>query len=59
VMTDNMLPEQGLSGLIHGVNVSFFVAGISSLIGLVLAFSIKTEKKKSISDDLLKAQEND
>ncbi|MGI5927481.1 MAG: DHA2 family efflux MFS transporter permease subunit [Thermacetogeniaceae bacterium] len=45
VMTNNMLPEQGLRGLIHGVNVSFVVAGISSLIGLVLAFSIKTEKK--------------
>lgn len=45
VMTNNMLPEQDLRGLIHGVNVSFVVAGISSLIGLVLAFSIKTEKK--------------
>ena len=41
VMTSNALPEQGVNGLIHGVNVSFAVAGISAGIGLLLALLIK------------------
>ncbi|MDC3412213.1 DHA2 family efflux MFS transporter permease subunit [Aquibacillus sp. 3ASR75-11] len=45
VMTNNALPEQGLNGLIHGVNVSFIVAGITAIVGLVLAFFIKSKPK--------------
>lgn len=51
VMTNNALPEQGVKGLIHGVNVSFTVAGIAAIIGLVLAFFIKskrTEEKEQL-----------
>lgn len=44
VMTTNELPEQGVDGLIHGVNISFIVAGITVMIGLVLAFFIKSER---------------
>lgn len=46
VMTNNALPEQGVNGLIHGVNVSFTVAGITAIIGLVLAFFIKSKRNE-------------
>lgn len=41
IMTTTAIPEQGIEGMIHGVNVSFIVAGIISLIGLILSFYIK------------------
>ncbi|TLS35336.1 DHA2 family efflux MFS transporter permease subunit [Pseudalkalibacillus caeni] len=43
VMTNNALNPQkyGVEGLIHGVNVSFIVAGITSGLGLILAFFLK------------------
>lgn len=43
VMTNNALnPNQyGLEGLIHGVNVSFVVAGVISAVGIGLSFFIK------------------
>lgn len=41
VMTNNEQPENGVNGLVHGVNISFVVAGISAVIALVLAFFIK------------------
>ncbi len=41
VMTNNMLPGQGVVGMINGVNVSFFVAGVTALAGLILALTIK------------------
>lgn len=41
VMTSTAIPSEGVSGMIHGVNVSFIVAGISAIIALVLAFFIK------------------
>lgn len=41
VMTSSSLPEEGTSGLIRGVNVSFIVAGFTSIAGFVLAFFIK------------------
>ncbi|WP_404451564.1 DHA2 family efflux MFS transporter permease subunit [Virgibacillus necropolis] len=44
VMTNNALPDQGVNGLVHGVNVSFIVAGIFAIIGLVLSFFIKNSR---------------
>ncbi len=41
IMTTVAIPEQGVESMIHGVNVSFIVAGILSLIALFLSFSIK------------------
>ncbi|UJL48190.1 multidrug efflux MFS transporter [Virgibacillus sp. NKC19-16] len=41
VMTTGAIPDEGLNGMIHGVNVSFIVAGITAIIGLVLSFFIK------------------
>ncbi|MFD2630174.1 DHA2 family efflux MFS transporter permease subunit [Oceanobacillus kapialis] len=44
VMTTSAIPDQGINGMIHGVNVSFIVAGITAIIGLVLAFFIKNSR---------------
>ena len=44
VMTSNALPEQGLNGLIHGVNVSFTIAGLTTIFGLVLAFFVRSKQ---------------
>ncbi|WP_156291342.1 DHA2 family efflux MFS transporter permease subunit [Oceanobacillus salinisoli] len=41
VMSNSSNPAEGLQGLIHGVNVSFIVAGIFSIIALLLSFFIK------------------
>ncbi|MFD2657797.1 DHA2 family efflux MFS transporter permease subunit [Gracilibacillus thailandensis] len=41
VMMNQAIPADGLAGMVHGVNVSFMVAGIISIAGFVLAFSIK------------------
>lgn len=48
VMTTAALPDRGVEGLIHGVNISFIVAGISALIGLFLAFFVKDKKPKKV-----------
>lgn len=44
VMTNNFIPDEGLQGMVHGVNVSFIVAGIFAIIGLVLSFFIKSPR---------------
>ncbi|PKR77287.1 MFS transporter [Halalkalibacillus sediminis] len=41
IMTNQAIPSQGTSGLIHGVNMSFVLATIIATIGLGLAFFIK------------------
>lgn len=48
VMTNNVLPDKGVDGLVHGVNVSFIVAGIFAIIGLVLSFFIKKPRSQSV-----------
>ncbi|WP_226035156.1 MDR family MFS transporter [Aquibacillus saliphilus] len=58
VMTNNELPNQGVNGLIHGVNVSFIVAGVIAIIGLVLAFFIKNPSKKEEDSDQKKSSGN-
>lgn len=41
VMSQAAQPSRGVEGLVHGVNVSFIVAGISAIVGLVMAFFIR------------------
>jgi len=41
IMTTTSVPEEGMSGAIHGVNMAFSVAGITAVIGLVITFFIK------------------
>ncbi|WP_164669722.1 MDR family MFS transporter [Virgibacillus doumboii] len=44
VMTNNKIPGEGVSGEIHGVNVSFIVAGVFAIIGFIMAFFIKNSR---------------
>mgnify|MGYP001308168473 CR=1 FL=1 len=44
IMTMSARPEAGMAGLIHGVNVSFFAAGVFSVIGLILSFYVKSKQ---------------
>ncbi len=48
VMTTSMLPAQGMEGMVRGVNVSFIVAGIFAVFGLVLAFFIKSPAQQVV-----------
>ncbi|ARI77798.1 MDR family MFS transporter [Halobacillus mangrovi] len=41
VMTTSAQPSEGVAGFVHGVNVSFIVAGITAIVGLGLSFFIK------------------
>lgn len=41
IMATTSIPNIGVAGYIHGVNVSFIVAGIISVLGFILAFQIK------------------
>jgi len=41
VMTISARPSEGVDGKIHGVNMSFIVAGIISIVALILSFYIK------------------
>ncbi|WP_101843581.1 MDR family MFS transporter [Halobacillus sp. Marseille-P3879] len=47
VMANGAIPDEGVEGMIHGVNVSFIVAGITALIGLGLSFFIKKNPAQS------------
>ena len=51
VMTNNFIPSEGVQGMIHGVNVSFMVAGIFAIIGLVLSFFIKNFRPRVVKSD--------
>ena len=44
IMTNTMKPDEGISGMIHGVNMSFLFAGILAFIGFVLAFQLRRTK---------------
>lgn len=41
--------EHGVAGLIHGVNVAFFVAGVIGAIGIVGAFFIKENRQTEVT----------
>lgn len=45
VMTTTARYDEGVDGLIQGVNTSFFVAGIFSFIALLLSFAIQNPKR--------------
>ena len=45
VMSQAAQPSRGVEGLVHGVNVSFIVAGISAIVGLIMAFFIRQPKE--------------
>ncbi|MBN8210586.1 multidrug efflux MFS transporter [Bacillus sp. NTK071] len=51
VMSTAAQPDRGVEGLVHGVNVSFIVAGISAIVGLVLAFFIKNPQEEKVSTE--------
>ncbi|HLR63660.1 MAG TPA: MDR family MFS transporter [Lentibacillus sp.] len=44
VMSNAAIPEEGRQGLVHGSNVSFVVAGVIAVIGIVLAFFVKNPR---------------
>ncbi|WP_181350870.1 MDR family MFS transporter [Thalassobacillus sp. CUG 92003] len=44
VMSTAAQPSNGVAGMVHGVNISFVVAGITAVVGLVLAFFIKNSR---------------
>ncbi|SFK08369.1 drug resistance transporter, EmrB/QacA subfamily [Halobacillus dabanensis] len=44
VMTSQAIPADGVTGVIHGVNISFIVAGIFSIVGFIMAFFIKKSR---------------
>ncbi|GAE93575.1 multidrug and toxin extrusion [Gracilibacillus boraciitolerans JCM 21714] len=41
IMISQAIPNEGLSGMVYGANMSFFAAGLISAVGFVLAFFIK------------------
>lgn len=48
IMTQTAIPEHGVEGLIHGVNISFVFTGVIAVIGLVMAFYIKDRQHNNI-----------
>ncbi|GAB4073866.1 MDR family MFS transporter [Barrientosiimonas marina] len=44
VMSNAALPDQGASGQIHGVNISFIVVGLIAVAGIVLALFMKSPR---------------
>lgn len=45
VMSTAAIPAEGVEGSIHGVNMSFVVAGVASLLGFILSFRLKEDVK--------------
>jgi len=45
IMTTAAIPGEKVSGIIHGVNVSFIVAAIAAVFGFILSFKLKEEVK--------------
>ncbi|RHW29746.1 MDR family MFS transporter [Oceanobacillus profundus] len=50
VMTSNSIPDQGVAGMLHGVNISFIVAAIFAVIALIMAFFIKNSRPENPDD---------
>ncbi|MEF3327466.1 MULTISPECIES: MDR family MFS transporter [Oceanobacillus] len=45
IMSTAAIPGEDISGIIHGVNVSFIVAAIIAIVGFILSFKLKEEIK--------------
>src|SRR5699024_8824983 len=45
IMTTTAISDETISGIIHGVNVSFIVAGIAAILGFILSFKLKEDVK--------------
>lgn len=45
IMSTSAIPDETVSGVIHGVNVSFIVAAITAILGFILSFKLKEEVK--------------
>lgn len=45
IMSTTAIPKEGLNGLIHGVNISFYAATAIAVIGLILSFYIKNPER--------------
>src|SRR5690625_4096885 len=44
IMSTSAIPENTAVGAIHGVNVTFIVAGIAAIIGFIISFKLKENK---------------
>ena len=49
LMVTTAIPDGTITGAIHGVNISFIVAGVISLLGLILSFRIKESRGLKIN----------
>lgn len=56
VMTNNTIPDQGVNGMLHGVNISFIVAGIFAVIAFIMAFFIKNSRPGVDSPDDIRSR---
>ncbi|MEN1969524.1 MDR family MFS transporter [Lentibacillus sp. N15] len=45
IMTTSAIPGEQVSGIIHGVNVSFIVAAFTAFLGFILSFKLKEKVK--------------
>ncbi|WP_020007196.1 MDR family MFS transporter [Salinicoccus albus] len=48
IMSTAAIPNEGVSGSIHGVNVSFIVAGLAAFLGFLLSFKLKESKQEIV-----------
>lgn len=45
IMSTSAIPDGTVNGLIHGVNVSFIIAGVTAVLGFILSFKLKEDVK--------------
>lgn len=45
IMSVSAIPQDGITGIIHGVNVTFIIATVISAIGLLLSFRLSDDSK--------------
>src|SRR5699024_10063604 len=45
IMSTSAIPNEGVTGEIHGVNVSFIVAAAAAFVGFILSFKLKEKIK--------------
>lgn len=45
IMSTSAIPDGTVNGLIHGVNVSFIIAGVTAILGFILSFKLREDVK--------------